>query len=177
VLDRGAEDGRLGPYIRDMMPRIRDIFEFRRAVECESARLAAIRRTDQHLIQLQAACDVLAAERETHRFRSADSQFHLGIAEAAGNRWMRDAIETARAAIWMPADPLYEQVLPLPAGGADHSEILDAIRAQAAEDAARLMGSHIDATVDQLERIASLHEAPARPAAAPRRRSAARGAG
>ena len=28
----------------------------------------------------------------------------------------------------MPADPLYEQVLPLPSGGADHSDILEAIR-------------------------------------------------
>src|SRR4051794_40174514 len=63
VLDRGAEEGRLGPYIRDMMPRIREIFEFRRAVECDSARLAALRRTEEQLAQLQAACDVLAAER------------------------------------------------------------------------------------------------------------------
>ena len=91
---------------------------------------------------------------ETRRFRAADSQFHLGIAEAAGNSWMRDAIERARAALWMPVDPLFEHVF----GSAQsyHGQILDAIRAHDRDEAAQLMGEHLDYTLKDLEQIARL---------------------
>jgi GntR family transcriptional regulator, transcriptional repressor for pyruvate dehydrogenase complex len=173
VLDRAAEEERIGPYIRDMLPRIREIFEFRRAVECEAARLAAIRRTDEHLEQLQAAYEVIESDLETSRFRSADSQFHLGIAEAAGNSWMRDAIETARASVWMPADVLYDRVFR--SAQIYHGHILEAIRAKDPDEAAQLMGAHLDATLKDLEQIARLgQEFPARRAAG---RSASKQAG
>src|SRR5579862_3253567 len=52
VLDRGIEEQRIGPYIREMLPQIVEIFEFRSAVEPEAARLAALRRTDEQLARL-----------------------------------------------------------------------------------------------------------------------------
>jgi DNA-binding GntR family transcriptional regulator len=82
---------------------------------------------------------------ETRRFRAADSQFHLGIAEAAGNGWMREAVERARAALWMPVDPHVEHVF----GTAQrhHRQILDAVRARDADEAERLMAEHLDYTL------------------------------
>jgi GntR family transcriptional repressor for pyruvate dehydrogenase complex len=153
VLNRAAEEERIGPYIREMLPRIRQIFEFRRAVEVDAAQLAAARRTDEHLAQLEAAVEVLESDHSTSRFRLADSQFHLGIAEAAGNQWMRDAIESARSAIWMPADELYQEVFK--SASDHHRQILEAIRAGDADAAGRLAGAHMDATVADLENIAS----------------------
>jgi GntR family transcriptional repressor for pyruvate dehydrogenase complex len=167
VLDRAVEEERIGPYIREMLPRIRGIFEFRRAVETEAARLAAIRRTDEHLRQLDAAYDVMERELETQRFRSADSQFHLGIAEAAGNTWMRDSIEQARAAIWMPADTLYDHVFR--SAQVHHGQILEAIRAREPDVAASVMAEHLDATVKDLEQIARFAD-PASGGETPRRR-------
>jgi DNA-binding GntR family transcriptional regulator len=136
-----------------MMPQIREIFEFRGAVEKETARLAAMRRTDRHLAQLTAAYQEMERELETSHFRAADSQFHLGIAEAAGNGWMRDAVEKARTAVWLPADPLYEHVFR--SAHVLHGPILDAVRGQQPDQASQLMAEHIQATVEDLERIAA----------------------
>src|SRR3954470_10279275 len=87
VLDRALLEEKIGPYIRALLPQMEEIFEFRKAVECAAARLAAKRRTDEHLANLEAALKVIEDGLETRRFRAADSQFHLGIAEAAANRW------------------------------------------------------------------------------------------
>jgi DNA-binding FadR family transcriptional regulator len=145
VLDRARLEEKIGPYIRALLPRMEEIFEFRKAVECAAARLAAQRRTDEHLANLEAALKVIEDGLETRRFRAADSQFHLGIAEAAGNGWMRDAVERARAALWMPVDPHVEHVF----GTAQrhHRQILDAVRARDADEAERLMAEHLDYTL------------------------------
>jgi GntR family transcriptional regulator, transcriptional repressor for pyruvate dehydrogenase complex len=159
VLDRTAEEGRIGPYIREMLPRIREVFEFRKAVEREAARLAARRRTDEDVTRLEAAHSVIESDQETRRFRSADSQFHLGIAEAAGNRWMRDAIDAARTEVWMPADTHYDHVLDRHTRD-EHGKILEAIRNQDEEAAARLMDEHLASTLEVLELVAQVGEAP-----------------
>jgi DNA-binding FadR family transcriptional regulator len=153
VLDRVRTEERLGPYIRALLPQMEEIFEFRRVVEGAACRLAAERRTDEHLANLEAACRVLEDGLEMRRFRAADSQFHLGIAEAAGNRWMRDAVERARAALWMPVDPLVENVF----GSTlkHHRQILEAIRARDADEAERLMAEHLDLTLADQNAIAS----------------------
>jgi GntR family transcriptional repressor for pyruvate dehydrogenase complex len=145
VLDRAKLEEQIGPYVRALLPQMEEIFEFRKAVECAAARLAAERRTDEHLANLEAALKVLEDGLETRRFRAADSQFHLGLAEAAGNGWMREAIERARAALWMPVDPHVEHVF----GSAQrhHRQILEAVRARDGEAAARLMGEHLDYTL------------------------------
>ena len=152
VLDRGIETQGIGPYIREMLPRMIEIFEFRRAVEPEAARLAAARRTKEQLRRIQQADDQIELSLETQRFRLADSQFHLGIADAARNSWLRKAVERALSAVWMPADPLDEHVLHKAA--AHHGQILGAIRARDGEAAARLMREHLDFTVADLQRIA-----------------------
>lgn len=164
VLDRTEEEGRIGPYILEMLPKIRQIFEFRLALEPEAARLAAVRRTEDQLRQLEAAHGILDNDQETRRFRSADSQFHLGIAEAAGNPWMRDAIDKARTEVWMPADALYTHVLDRHTQ-VEHGKILEAIRAGNADAAGKLMDEHLRSTVKVLEQVASVGiEQPGAPA-------------
>ena len=129
-----------------------EIFEFRRAVEPEAARLAAARRTNEQLRRLQEANDQIDQSLETQRFRLADSQFHLGITDAAQNSWMREAVERARSAVWMPADPLYDHVFRT--ATAHHGQILDAIRAKDGEAAAQAMREHLDFTIADLQKIA-----------------------
>jgi GntR family transcriptional regulator, transcriptional repressor for pyruvate dehydrogenase complex len=152
VLDRGIEEQRIGPYIREMLPRMIEIFEFRAAVEPEAARLAAARRTNEQLRRLQEANDQIDHSLETQRFRLADSQFHLGITDAAQNSWMREAVERARSAVWIPADPLYDHVFRT--ATAHHGQILDAIRARDGDAAARAMREHLNFTIADLQKIA-----------------------
>ena len=77
---------------------LRDIFEVRRAVEVEAARLAAVRRDDDDLERLRAALALAATAglndhghhadlppEEIDRFVEHDLAIHLGVAEAAHN--------------------------------------------------------------------------------------------
>jgi DNA-binding GntR family transcriptional regulator len=90
---------------------------------------------------------------ETRRFRAADSAFHLGIAEAARNEWMRKAIEDARVAIWVPVDTGIRDVFPT--AQLHHGQILTAIRDKDADAAEEAVAAHIESTRADLHKIAS----------------------
>lgn len=70
-------------------------FEFRIALECDAAALAAIRRTSQDLTQLARAFDKLEdAIRNGEIGVEADINFHLTIALATKNDLFHNALET-----------------------------------------------------------------------------------
>ena len=77
---------------------VHDLFELRRIIDCEAAALAAGRRTDEHLAQMQLAIDEMEEALPAHdeRFVLADLRFHLAIAEATGNRLILYAMQAAR---------------------------------------------------------------------------------
>ena len=153
VLDRGESEERLAPFVRARLDELEQIIEFRLAVECRAARLAAERRSSRHLRQLEEAYGAMEASWETRRFRAADSSFHLGIADAAGNAWMRKAIEDARVAIWLPVDPLIPNVFH--SAQLHHERILSAIRGRDADAAEAAVADHIERTRQDLHGIAA----------------------
>lgn len=153
VLDRGQTEQRAARIIKEKLPELEEVVEFRLAVECRAARLAAIRRTDEDLVRLTDAFEHMEPGQETPRFRAADSAFHLGIAEAARNFWMRKAIEDARAAIWVPVDMYAEHVFRT--AQLHHGQILQAIRDRDPNAAEEGVAAHIETTRKDLHRIAS----------------------
>jgi GntR family transcriptional repressor for pyruvate dehydrogenase complex len=153
VLDRGQTEQRAARMIKEKLPELEEVVEFRLAVECGAARLAALRRTDEDLIKLTEAYEQMEPGQETPRFRAADSAFHLGIAEAARNSWMRKAIEDARAAIWVPVDMYADHVFRT--AQLHHGQILQAIRDRDPNAAEEAVAAHIETTRKDLHRIAS----------------------
>jgi GntR family transcriptional repressor for pyruvate dehydrogenase complex len=153
VLDRGQTEQRAARIIKEKLPELEEVVDFRLAVECGAARLAALRRTDEDLVRLTEAYEQMEPGQETPRFRAADSAFHLGIAEAAGNSWMRKAIEDARAAIWVPVDMYAEHVFRT--AQLHHGQILQAIRDRDPIGAEEAVAAHIETTRKDLHRIAS----------------------
>ena len=83
VLDQTSSEERIRPVVMARMAEFEELFDFRIAVEGAAVRLAAVRRTETDLKQLQKALDAMAEGWQTARFRAADSAFHLGIADAA----------------------------------------------------------------------------------------------
>jgi DNA-binding FadR family transcriptional regulator len=150
VLDQVENEERIRPLLAEKLPEIEEIFDYRTAVEGAAARLAADRRTDEDLAILQRAYDVMAADRETRRFRAADNAFHLAIADAARNRLMRQAIEDARAEMWVPIDRLISQVFLT--ANRHHMQILDAIRARNPDAAQRAVVDHLETARRDLRR-------------------------
>ena len=153
VLDQSKDEKRLRPLLAQRMPELEQAFEYRIAVEGDAAYFAALRRSKSDLQKLRKAFKVLSGGRETARFRAADSDFHLTIAAAAQNSFMREAIENVRAYTWMPIDRLVVGVFET--ANDLHALILEAIESQDAVAAKAAAIAHIEAARNDLRRVLS----------------------
>jgi GntR family transcriptional regulator, transcriptional repressor for pyruvate dehydrogenase complex len=153
VLDRAQTEERLAEVIRVKLPEIEQAIDFRLAVECRAARLAAVRRTESDLATLREAIATMDASRETRRFRAADSAFHQGLARAARNDWMERSIGDARAFLWMTVDKVADNVFRT--AQLHHGQILTAIENGDPDAAERHVAAHIELTRSDMIRIAS----------------------
>jgi DNA-binding FadR family transcriptional regulator len=103
-----------GTYVRAtselsgaMLRRLRqaeqlEIFEVRRALEVEAARLAATRRTDEDIALIEAALaerDHAWEQDDPARFVETDLAFHMAVAYATHNRVLIDLYEDFSAAL------------------------------------------------------------------------------
>ncbi|MEU3518532.1 FadR/GntR family transcriptional regulator [Streptomyces sp. NPDC006654] len=122
----------------------RHIAELRATLESTAARLAAVRRSDKDLRQL----DALLARRErawqsgeAEDFVTADATFHLAVVAASHNDVMTamyaDLGEVLRD--WLRADVGAELT---PETYMDHARLVEAIRAGDADTAAKEAGSY-----------------------------------
>jgi DNA-binding FadR family transcriptional regulator len=79
---------------------IRELFELRTIIEPEAAALAALRRTDQHLAEMDGALAKMAKFGFADaRGQAADQRFHRCIIEASGNRPLGSLAESVGAAV------------------------------------------------------------------------------
>lgn len=149
------------PYLATQREMLDLIYEYRIANECMAARLAASRRTPEQLDRMKLALDAMGelcatpAAREKManiaRFRALDSEFHLIIAEASGNRLIREAVEDARAAMFLPIGKVFKKLED--SANDHHEEIFAAISSGDPERAAQAMQHHIATSRDSLENL------------------------
>ncbi|MFN8080158.1 MAG: FCD domain-containing protein [Kineosporiaceae bacterium] len=131
--------------MRDDIAEFEDMLEFRIAVERRAARLAAVRRTDDDLLQLEDALEQLRRATDRAGYRSADHAFHRGLARAARSPRLGEAIAVARGELFLHTDHLiYAELI----GDTltEHRRVLDAVRDGDAERAAVAMEAHIEGT-------------------------------
>ena len=156
VLDQSASEERIRPVVVARLAEFEELFDFRMAVEGAAARLAAARRTEADLSLLHDALAAMQEGWQTARFRAADSAFHLGIADAARNRFMRQAIEDARATMWIPIDRHVDTVFRT--ANRHHKEILEAIRRRDPDAAEAAAVAHLKTARRDLRRVAHAEE-------------------
>ena len=79
---------------------LHDLFELRRILVCDAAAIAAERRSDTHLEEMDAAIGEMDASlgdlHSAERFIDADLRFHLAVAEATGNRMVLHSMQAVR---------------------------------------------------------------------------------
>jgi GntR family transcriptional repressor for pyruvate dehydrogenase complex len=129
------------------------LFEFRRTQEAELSRLAAARATPAELRAIEDAVERCrrAAEREDFdEFHLGDDSFHLGVAAASHNPFLRAALETARrlqnqSSILARSGTLDDRVHK---AAAEHAAIYQAIREGNPEEAAAAAVLHINNSLD-----------------------------
>lgn len=121
---------------------VQHLGEMRLALEPEAAALAAARRTPMHLQHLYAWVDRMGADDVTHdEFVKADLNFHLAVAAAAANPFMRSIstlIEVALVAMLTISSPI-EDPLEHADSVAAHRAIADAIARRDADKAREAM--------------------------------------
>lgn len=130
------------------------LFDHRRLVEGESARLAAshARPALVHAIRTAAEASVAAAD-DAEAFRLHDRAFHDAVAEASGNVFLRAAVTSLRDFKEQSDRLLFAGALPgsLEVAAEQHVHIASAIAAGDGDKAATAMVQHIDTTQAQFE--------------------------
>lgn len=133
------------------------LFEFRRAQEMETSRLAARRATPAELGDIEKSAGVCRYGFDTGRedlFNEGDDAFHTAIATASHNMFLQIAVREARR---LQAQSNLIGLRGSVGGHAakaveEHDTIYQAIRAGDAEAAAQAAATHIDNTLDDYRR-------------------------
>jgi DNA-binding GntR family transcriptional regulator len=152
---------RRGTYVRPLSQvELEEVFEMRQILEPFAARMAAQRRTDEHLSVLQ---ELLAAgERslEDHDLREnlrVNSRFHTVIAEAVGNALLANTLKDLQLRVrryysdldWKARRSSFDE----------HRNIYEAIRDRDADRAEQLTIEHVEHTWALAERKIALQSA------------------
>lgn len=138
---------------------IRDAFDYRIIVETGATRLAAERRRSADLAGLHKLLtgmdDALEtaltdqSPQHTTDFQTLDTAFHMGIAQAAQNDRLLDAVADARRRMWLPVGAIFGRLEPN--ANDYHESILEAIENREPELAAVRMEEHINDTRHTIE--------------------------
>jgi DNA-binding FadR family transcriptional regulator len=132
---------------------ITEALAFREIVEPHAAALAATQRTDEELASIATAAARAASVEDDADFTARDNAFHLSIASASHNAFVREAIVQVRlilndALLARPADPTWQRRT-----GVEHDAILQAIAGQDPEAAAEAMRSHAAWTANNVRAL------------------------
>jgi DNA-binding GntR family transcriptional regulator len=141
------------------LQELNEIYEYRIAVECAAAELAAMKGGDAELlarlIEL-AETSYRTDSRESYvHFIEADTSFHLGIARLSRNQMLVRAVNEARSQMerimYAAIDIHYYGEVP----AREHQEILKAIEEHNPELARKRMYDHISQSKDKVLRLAA----------------------
>lgn len=121
--------------------------QLRRAIEPETARLAAIKRSEESTRQLFRICSVIEQSEEEAERAALDRQFHYLIAKEAKNPFILSILTAASHLIESQIQRVREVILndprKSPAINVHHRAIAEAIAGQHEEDASRMMLAHM----------------------------------
>lgn len=138
---------------------IEDVLVARRAIEAETARLAAENATDREIEILgEIVRDMMEQVRTGEPIASSDERFHFHLARISGNHVLEAALKLIRH------NGRYSPILEAirnQAGtltGKGHQEIFNAIKARDAEAASKAMTAHINAVLEDVHKFRSEHE-------------------
>ncbi len=138
-----------------------DLYDYRAAVECACADLAARKGMNPALLERLeelANTEYRISDRKSYEnFIWKDTEFHLNIARLARNHLLLQAVEAARCQMerimYAAIDIGYYGELP----GSEHRGILDAIKKRDSQAARQLMYDHIFGSRHKVLQLASGH--------------------
>jgi len=143
--------------MRSRLPDFDDMQDFRIAIECHAATLAASRITRDEIRSLQDSVDRIGSCCDATTFRRVDTDFHLGIAAASGSQRLLAATQSVRIELFAPTD-LYGFTPRAETSAYWHKIIFDALRAGDGEGASKAMEQHIEHTRRELREVLGMED-------------------
>ncbi len=122
---------------------IEEALDCRLELEPRVVAWAARRRSAADVKSLRELLDDAAATDDDVEFTKLDARFHIGLAQAAKNRFLADALEQIRAELYvvvllLPDTPMWQQ-----RSLAEHERIFTAVKLGDAERAAQASARHV----------------------------------
>ncbi|GAY11462.1 FadR/GntR family transcriptional regulator [Pseudonocardia sp. N23] len=147
LLVRTHDTDGAGPAVPELL------LEARRMVEVGAARLAALRRTEEHLTALRAGVEEMRAAStagEVDRFVDADIAFHDTVMRATGNVFVPFLLEPFGALLVAARRQTSSVPRIRDNAVAEHARIIDALTAADPDLARDAMESHMNQTLSDL---------------------------
>jgi GntR family galactonate operon transcriptional repressor len=141
----------LETYLKTNQISLVQIMEVRKPLEIETVRLAAQRRTPEHLAMMEKALHVMQTQSEDFEaVVKADDTFHQAMIEATGNPMFKIMIRPLLSSLHL-SRRLTDDYFGVEVVIKQHSEVYEAIKARAADKAAEYMQIHIELTLKHLQ--------------------------
>jgi DNA-binding FadR family transcriptional regulator len=147
-------DNQVGYFQPTDLAHVAMLFDHRRLIEAESARLAATLARPAQVRAIRAAAEASVEAHQDHAaFRQQDRLFHDAVAEASGNVFLQAAVTSLRDFKEQSDRLLFAGGLPgsLEVAAQQHVHIAEAITAGDPDKAETAMIQHIDTTQSQFE--------------------------
>ncbi len=140
--------------------RMREILDYRVAVETGAAVLAAERAGRRDIARMQACVERMGAAQRFDSYRRADTRFHVALAEATGSPRLVKAMTEVQADMGdlIALIPHPEEVLTR--SNAQHAKLVQALQRGDATRAVRLVRTHLAGTEHILAGLMSASERP-----------------
>ncbi|MDF2959388.1 MAG: FadR family transcriptional regulator [Paenibacillus sp.] len=145
------------PQITDVQ-QLRAWLELRFMLETESAGLAALRRNDRNLQQLNEIIGEMTVLQDEDLLEQSDIRFHIAVAQAAGNHLLVGTLQSLfqsmgsvmreSRTLWLFAEQSEAARL-----SEEHRQIVEAIRAGDADLAKTRMASHLHKVEQVLHKL------------------------
>jgi len=123
------------------------VLDYRVAIECGSALLAAERASDEHLDRLEELVDRMdEGSEDFDEYRRTDIRFHIGLAEAAASPRLVSAMTDVQAQMTDLIALIAHPAEVLARSNDQHRRLLKALRKGDASRSVRLLREHIEGT-------------------------------
>jgi DNA-binding FadR family transcriptional regulator len=132
--------------VRKERDAILEALEFRTELEPAAAAAAAGARRQPDLAAMKAACRAAAATEDDAEFMEHDTELHLALGRATGNRYFAETLERLRLVLNDALVALPDSALWHARSNREHELLLDAIDAGDGRAARRAMQTHVDHT-------------------------------
>jgi GntR family transcriptional regulator, transcriptional repressor for pyruvate dehydrogenase complex len=139
--------------VRKEREAILEALVFRAELEPAAAAAAAGARGQRDLAAMKAACRAAAATEDDAEFMEHDTELHLALGRATGNRYFAEALERLRLVLNDALVALPDSALWHARSNREHESLLDALEAgdgRAARKAMQVHVSHTDQSVRAL---------------------------